>query len=115
VDELLKMNRMEVPLITPEGYEVLTRSVLADLKKRGVEWLPSLELSGLDLISRYVAEGFGVGVIVKMPRMVVPPGVRVLELPDFDPISFGVMWTGRLSALQEQFLEEVRNLAAKLA
>jgi DNA-binding transcriptional LysR family regulator len=114
IDEILKMNRMEVPLITPEGYEVLTRSFLADLRKRGVEWLPSLELSGIDLIARYVTEGFGVGVIVKMPRMVMPPGVRVLELPGFDPISFGVLWTGRLSPLQEQFLEEVDALASKL-
>jgi DNA-binding transcriptional LysR family regulator len=114
VEELLKMNRMEVPLITPEGYEVLTRSVLADLKKRDVEWLPSLELSGVDLIARYVAEGFGVGVMVRLPRMALPPGVRVLPLPGFAPISFGMMWSSRLTPLQEAFMQETEALAAKL-
>jgi DNA-binding transcriptional LysR family regulator len=114
IDELLKMNRMDVPLITPEGYEVLTRSFLADLRARGVDWLPSLELSGVDLIARYVAEGFGVGVIVKLPRMALPPGVRVLPLPDFARISFGILWTGRQTALVETFVQEVEALAAKL-
>lgn len=114
VEELLRMNRMEVPLITPEGYEVLTRSVLADLRKRDVEWQPSLELSGVDLIARYVAEGFGVGVMVRLPRMAVPPGVRLLDMPGFAPISFGIMWAGRMSALQEAFLREAEALAVKL-
>jgi DNA-binding transcriptional LysR family regulator len=113
-EELFRMNRMEVPLITPEGYEVLTRSFLADLKRREVEWLPALELSGIDLIARYVAEGFGVGIIVQMPRMSVPAGVRVLELPDFTPICFGALWRGKLNPLQESFLTEVEALAEKL-
>jgi hypothetical protein len=43
-----------------------------------------------------------------------PATVRVLDLPDFTPLSFGALWTGRMSPLLEAFLDEAQLLARNL-
>lgn len=87
----------------------------AALRQRGIEWMPSLEVGSLDLILRFVAEGFGAGLALRHPRVELPAGVRSLELDDFPPLSFGAIWSGRLSPLGEVFLAEAATLAGELA
>jgi len=95
--------------------DVLSRSFQTVLRQRGVEWLPSLEVGSLDLVVRYVAEGFGAGLALDHPRVELPASVKALTLDDFPPLSFGVLWTGRLSPLGEAFLAEATALAGELA
>lgn len=112
--DVLERDRIDVPLITLGAVEGVSRVFQSGLSQRGVDWPPSLEVGSLDLIARYVAEGFGVGVSLHLPQLKLPTGVKVVPLPDFDPMSFVVMWSGRLSPLGEAFVEEAAKLGREL-
>ena len=113
--QIFEKDRIDLPLVTMEAKDVLSRSFQAALRQRGLEWLPSLEVGSLDLVLRYVAEGFGAGLALRHPRAELPAGVKVLALDDFPPLSFGALWTGRLSPLGEAFLAEATAVAGELA
>lgn len=102
--EILEADLLQFPLITAGGE--LQRLFEAELKRRQVDWLPSLKLDSQTLVARYVAEGFGVGLVLVEPGEKVPPGTRILVLDNFPLVSFGVLWRGELSELQEAFLAE---------
>ena len=113
--QIFEKDRIDLPLVSLEAKDVLSRSFQAALRQRGVEWLPSLEVGSLDLVLRYVAEGFGAGLALRHPRVDLPSGVKSLALDDFLPLSFGALWTGRLSPLGEVFLAEATAVAGELA
>ncbi len=112
--QILEQDRIDLPLVTLDSRDVLPRAFQTALRQRGLEWMPSLEVGSLDLVVRYVAEGFGAGLALRHPRVDLPDTVRALPLEDFPPLSFGVLWTGRLSPLRETFLAEAAALAAGL-
>jgi DNA-binding transcriptional LysR family regulator len=112
--QIFEKDRIDLPLVALDSRDVLSRAFQAALRQRGVEWLPSLEVGSLDLVVRYVAEGFGAGLALRHPRVDLPAGVKVLPLDDSPPLSFGVLWTGRLSPLGEAFLAEATALAGEL-
>ena len=112
--DVLERDRIDVPLVTLGSIEGVSRAFQASLRQRGVDWLPSLEVGSLDLVARYVAEGFGVGVSLHLPQVKLPAGVKEVPLPDFTPVSFVMMWSGRLSPLSETFIEEAGKLAREL-
>lgn len=114
-EQILEQDRIELPLVTLDARDVLPRAFQAMLRQRGLEWLPSLEVGSLDLVVRYVAEGFGAGLALKHPRVDLPAGVKALPLESLPPLSFGALWTGRLSPLGEAFLAEATALAGELA
>jgi DNA-binding transcriptional LysR family regulator len=112
--QIFEKDRIDLPLVALEAKDVLSRSFQAALRQRGVEWLPSLEVGSLDLVLRYVAEGFGAGLALRHPRVELPAGVKAFALDDFPPLSFGAVWTGRLSSLGEAFLAEATAVAGEL-
>jgi DNA-binding transcriptional LysR family regulator len=112
--EIFEQDRIDLPLIALEARDVVSRSFQTTLRQRGIEWLPSLEVGSLDLVLRYVVEGFGAGLVLRHPRIELPANVKVLALDDFPPLCFGAMWTGRLSPLDEAFLAEATALAGEL-
>ncbi|MBL9178378.1 MAG: LysR family transcriptional regulator [Verrucomicrobiaceae bacterium] len=112
--QIFEKDRIDLPLVTMEAKDVLSRSFQTALRQRGIEWLPGLEVGSLDLVLRYVAEGFGAGLALHHPRVELPAGVKALALDAFPPLSFGVLWSGRLSPLGEAFLVEATTLAGEL-
>lgn len=82
---LWQQDRIVEPLITGAGDDAICRLFQAELQKRKVEWFPSIMLNSQELISRYVAEGFGIGLILVEPGFPAAPGVRLLPLADFPP------------------------------
>lgn len=112
--DVLERDRIDLPLISLGAAEGISRTFQGGLRQHGVDWLPSLELGGLDLVARYVAEGFGVGVSLHLPQVKLPAGVKEIPLPDFPPVSFVAMWSGRLSPLTEVFIEEAGKLGKEL-
>ena len=112
--DLLRLDRIDLPLITLGMRDALPRVFDDELRLRGVDWIPSLELGGLDLIATYVVQGFGVGLSIHVPRLKMPVGVRELPLDDFPSIPFCALWMGRLTPLGEAFLDEARALANEL-
>lgn len=112
--QIFEKDRIDLPLVSMDSNDVLSRLFQTTLRQRGLEWLPSLEVGSLDLVVRYVAEGFGAGLALRHPRVEFPATVRALDLPDFTPLSFGALWTGRMSPLLEAFLDEAQLLARNL-
>jgi len=108
--DILGADRIAHPLITLNAAEPVCRAFQEELGKRGVDWFPTLEVSSLDIISRYVVSGFGIGLSTPI-RSLVPPGVKALPLQGFPEMEFGAMWMGKLTPLGEIFLEEAERAA----
>ena len=114
-EQLWKRDKIEEPLICLPAAEALAKNFQQGLARLGVDWFPSLEVSSVDLMATYVAGGFGIGVSVQVPKAALPPSVRALPLPNFAPVTFGVMWRGKVSALLQAFLDEMQLRAKRLA
>lgn len=112
--DVLERDRIDLPLITLSSFEGVSRTFQGYLRNRGVDWLPGLELGGLDLVNRYVEQGFGVGLSLDLPRVKPAGGVRILPLPGAPAVTFGALWAGRLSRPAEIFIHEAELLAAEL-
>ena len=84
------------------------------LLRAGADWFPSIEVSSLELIETYVANGFGIGLSVFAPKATFSPGVRALPLPGFAPVVVGALWRGRPSAWLQAFLAQMQVHAKRL-
>ena len=111
IEDIISKDRIDVPLITLPAADPLSRLFQEGLRKRKVDWFASLEVSSLDIISRYVAEGFGVGLSLSTPKQITDDQVRQLPLNGFPAVEFGAMWLGRLSPVAEILLEEAKTEA----
>lgn len=110
-EELWKDEKIEEPLICLPPNEAMCKNFQKGLTKLNVDWLPSVEVSSLQLVETYVANGYGYGLSLAVPGSKVPAETRRLPLPDFTPIQVGFLWQGKLSALGQAFLEAVKARA----
>ena len=112
--QILRQDRMEEPLICVDAVDALCRAFQQELQQRKIVWLPGLELASLDLVACYVAQGFGIGLVVDQPNFPPPPGTRRLRLAGFPPTSYAAMWLGKSSPMVDAFLEESAQLLIEL-
>jgi DNA-binding transcriptional LysR family regulator len=108
---LWKRDAMEEPLISLPAHEPIAAIFQRGLAKLGVEWMPSLVVSSLELIENYVAQGFGIGVSVSIPGAKIPGTLRRLPLPGFDALQIGIMWGGQEVALVRALVEAFEKRA----
>lgn len=113
-EELWKRDRIAEPLITLPAAEGVCRHFQQTLAQRDLSWFPSLEVSSLGLVETYVANGFGIGLGIHIPKIPVSPKVRLLPLADFPPIVVGALWTGKRQPLVDCFIQECHRRAAYL-
>jgi DNA-binding transcriptional LysR family regulator len=113
-DQLWKLDRIDEPLITLPTYEAMCRNFQQGLNKRNLDWFPSIEVSSLNLVETYVANGDGIGLFLDIPKMKLVPQVRRLSLPEFEPVSFGAMWRGKTTPVIDAFLDVVKGRAKEL-
>ena len=113
-DEIWSRDRIDLPLVSLPSADPLCRLFQEHLQKLRLDWYPSLELSSLDLVNRYVAEGYGAGLTLAAPGFTLPPGVRMIPLLDFPRVPFAAIWMGKLPAIGERFVEEAEKLAREL-
>jgi DNA-binding transcriptional LysR family regulator len=114
-EQLWQRDKIEEPLICLPAAEAVCKSFQQGLARLGVDWFPSIEVSSLDLIETYVANGFGVGLSVEVPKAKLSPNARAVPLPNFAPVLLGVMWRGKTSALLQAFLDEMQLRAKRLS
>lgn len=112
-EELWTRKKISEPLISLQENSTVSQGFQRDLKRRGVVWPQTLEATSLDLVSRYVANGDGMGVNVLAAPGVRTPGVRLLPLKDFSPVTVGALWRGELTPLNRAMLEAVRSYATE--
>jgi DNA-binding transcriptional LysR family regulator len=115
-EPLWKRDHIEEPLICLPEAETICKHFQQGLSRLGVDWFPSIEVSSIDLIETYVANGLGIGLSVLVPRPVLPENVRSTPLPksDFAPVVVGALWRGKTSALLQAFLDELQLRAKRV-
>lgn len=104
-EELWKRDRIEETLITVPSNEPITRAFQSGLAKLKVDWFGGIEVSTVEMVQTYVANGYGFGVTVAVPKMKFHPELRMLPLAKFEPVTFGVLWQGRRNALLAAFFK----------
>jgi DNA-binding transcriptional LysR family regulator len=102
---------LEETLIGLPPNEVISKLFQRGLRKLGVVWTPSLEVTSLELIAVYVAGGFGVGISVAVPGAKWPTGVRALPLKKFPVLELMALRQNRLPPIAAAFLEEIKTRA----
>lgn len=114
--DLWRCDKIEHPLICLPEAETLCKHFQQGLRRLGVDWFTGIEVSSIDLIETYVANGFGIGLSVLVPKTDLAPGIRTLPLPktEFEPVVIGALWRGKTSALLQAFLDELQLRAKRL-
>lgn len=110
-DELWARKKITEPLICLPASTGITREFFAGLKKRGIVWRNVIEATSLDLVTRYVANGDGIGLNVLVNPKARSREVRVLPLPDFAPVTMGALWRGEPTPLVQAAIDSVRAYA----
>jgi DNA-binding transcriptional LysR family regulator len=111
--ELWARGEIAEPLICLPQTEAMSRLFREGLQQRQVEWPQAIEASSMDLVTRYVANGYGIGLSVHALEVVKHPAVRVLPLDGFDPVEVAALWKGEPAPLIRLVLEEMQNYVAK--
>lgn len=112
--ELWAQDPIREPLVCLPAGEAVARAFHRGLRQLKVEWPTAVEASSMELVTRYVANGYGVGVTVNLPALVDAPGVRVLPLAGFDEIEMAALWCEPATALQREVREAVVRRAREL-
>lgn len=102
------------PLIRLPITEGITRSFDRGLKKLGVDWPVAIEASSTELVSQYVANGYGVGVTVDLPHLVNRKGIRAIPLPTFEPVEVAALWRPPANALHDSLRDVIATRAKEL-
>ena len=113
-EELWKRDRLEEPLICLPGIEAICKNFQQGLARLGIDWFPAIEVSSVDIIETYVANGFGIGLTVSIPKTKMSPKVRSLALPGFAPVVMGALWRGKPSRALRMLLDELQARARYL-
>jgi DNA-binding transcriptional LysR family regulator len=110
-NELWARKKITEPLICLPVSTSITQSFLATLKKRGVTWRNIIEATSLDLVTRYVANGDGIGLNVLTHPKAKARGVKLLALEGFTPVTMGALWRGEPTPLVQAAIEGARGYA----
>jgi len=102
-------------LVAMPPHEMLNERFQSELDKRGLRWNPKVEVSSLDLVEKYVATGYGIGLSVDIPGRQLAEGVRRIPLSGFQPLRIGLLHQATLNPVAQRFSEEVILHAAAVA
>lgn len=113
-DELWEQDRIQETLISVPRNELITRTFQNGLTKLKVDWFSGIEVSSFEMVQAYVANGYGIGVTVAVPKTRYHAQVRQLALEGFEPVTFGVLWQGGRNPLLEALFKSVQNAVRNL-
>lgn len=114
-DELWKRERIDEPLVCLTPNEAICKNFKRGLDRLGINWVSSFDVNSFNLIETYVASGYGIGLSIEIPYGKLSSELRALPLPGFDPVTFGVLWYGKLSPLTQVFVNELQIRAKQFA
>lgn len=111
--ELLGGSWVNQPLISLPPMESVSRLFQKELHHRGIVWSPAIEASSLDLLTSYVAAGFGIGIALAVPKLPRHSKVKMLPLDDFPALEIVACWRPSPPPVVEAFVNAARDYAAK--
>jgi DNA-binding transcriptional LysR family regulator len=110
-DDLWKLRRITEPLLCLPPNELICRYFQDGLRPRGVEWQPTIELSSLELIETYVENDYGYGLGLDLPGRKFSRRIKVLKLPGFPVVDFGLIWQGEPTPFVNALMQEAQRRA----
>jgi DNA-binding transcriptional LysR family regulator len=110
---LWEQGEIAEPLICLPPTEPMMKNFRRGLQARHVDWPHSIEASSMGLVTRYVANGYGIGVSLGDTEVVKHRDVRVVALEGFEPVEIAALWSGELSPLVQVVLDEARRFVAQ--
>jgi DNA-binding transcriptional LysR family regulator len=113
-EQLWKQDRIGQPLISLPTNEPIYKHFQEGLARLKVDWFTSIEVSTVQLVECYVSKGYGIGLSIAVPNAKPAKNLRALPLEDFEPVSLGVLWTGKPSPVLQGFLDTIRALAESM-
>lgn len=114
-EELWQRDRIEEALITVPSNEPIRRAFQDGLNKRKVDWFSGIEVSSVEMVQTYVANGYGFGVTIHLPNLKLHPKVMALSLEGFEEVTFGILWQGQRTGLLDAMFQIVARTAQALA
>jgi DNA-binding transcriptional LysR family regulator len=109
--EVWRQRMAAEPLICLPRDTRIVQGFFKALKRHGVGWPQVIEVTSLDLVTRYAANGDGIGLNVLIDPKARTKGVRVLPLDGFAPITMGALWRGEASEAVQAAIDGVREYA----
>jgi DNA-binding transcriptional LysR family regulator len=100
-------------LIQSPADQPISRLFAKGMATRGLHWPTGIEIGTQDLVLSYTARGFGVGVGVCAPDVMLPKGVIAHELKGFPVLKVAALWRGKIGPLAAEVLEKLRAVAGK--
>ena len=113
-EELWNQKRLTEPLLCLPPNEMICRNFQEGLRRQGVEWKPTIELSSLELIEAYVENEYGFGVGLELPGRKFSRQVRVFTLENFPKVDFGLIWQGKPTPFVKALMHETQRRAHSL-
>lgn len=113
-EELWSKDRISETLITVPSNQPICRALQEGLDQRKVDWFAGIEVSTVDLVQTYVANGYGYGVTVGIPKVKWHPEVRTVPLEGFPLTTFGVLWQGRPTPVLNALLDLIKASVLKI-
>jgi len=89
----------------------ISRLFARGMQRKKLAWPAAIEVSTIELVHAYAAQGFGVGLSVCVPGVKFPKGVEVVDLAGFSPLVIMALWRGTLTPLAKQVLGGLRRIA----
>jgi DNA-binding transcriptional LysR family regulator len=108
VAELWVRRKITEPLVGLPAATSVMRRFQQGLKERGVNWPQAVEVASVELVTRYVADGYGCGVNLAIPEIIKHRKVRALPLEGFGHMTMGALWRGEPSPLVREVIEALR-------
>lgn len=112
--DLWALDPIPHPLICLPLGESITQAFYRGLRQLKVEWPTAIEASSTDLVLRYSANGYGIGVTADLPSLVTAPKLRVVKLPGFDAVEYVALWSHSSTALHQEVRRLLTEQAQKL-
>lgn len=112
--QLWARSPIDEPLICLPPAEPLTQVFNQGLRALKVIWPTAIEASSTEVVTQYVANGYGIGVGVNLPHLIKHPNVRIVSLQNFEPVEIAALWQPPVSPLQNDLLEAIADRAREL-
>ena len=112
--ELWTRDRIEETLVSLPTNESIYKYFQQGLSRLKVDWFTGIEVGTVELVETYVANGYGIGLSIAIPKTQHKPQIRLLPLEDFPSVTFGVIWQGKLKPITQEFLATIQDAARVL-
>ncbi|MBD28209.1 MAG: LysR family transcriptional regulator [Rickettsiales bacterium] len=91
------------PLISLSSEHAINIIFQNELKNRGIDWDPHVEVTSLELVTNYTRRGYGIGLTLDAPGIEIPKGLRKISLRGFPQLKIGILYQGKLKPIAEKF------------